>query len=131
MIQPPEGTSTMPKAKAKPKKTPASATSATSGLTTAMMAPNPAFAKAWVDIMNESARFLSERLQEDMEAQRALLSCKTPEEVVKVQSDFIFKAMRQYADEAQKMTKIMTEASDELTKEARQSWSRAYDDVPL
>ncbi|MEL7014259.1 MAG: phasin family protein [Pseudomonadota bacterium] len=123
----------MPRAKSKAAPKPAAAPdmSPVLGLTTAMMAANPAITKAWTDIMNESARFVSERLQEDMEAQKALMQCKTPADLVVFQSEFVLKAMQQYANEAQRMTKIMTDAGDELTKDARQTWSRAYDDVPL
>lgn len=123
----------MPRAKSKvaPKPEAAPDISPVIGLTTAMLANNPAVAKAWTDIMNESARFVSDRLQQDMEAQKALMQCKTPAEFVTFQSDFVLKAMQQYADEAQRMTKIMTDASEEIAKDARHTWSRAYDNVPL
>lgn len=100
-------------------------------VTATMMAANPALAKTWATVMNESARFLSERLQEDMEAQKALLACKTPAEVVKVQSEFFRKAMVQYSDEAQRMFRIMTDATEEAVREAGTGTRREYDDIPI
>ncbi len=123
----------MPKAKSKavPKSDAAPDMSPVVGLTTAMMVANPAVTKAWTDIMKESARFVSERLQEDMEAQKKLLQCKTPADLVQFQSEFVLKAMQQYADEAQRITKIMTDAGEDIAKDARHSWSRVYDNIPL
>ena len=100
-------------------------------MTAAMMAANPALAKSWATLMNESARFLSERLQKDLDAQKALLACKTPAEVVEVQTEFFRKAMTDYSDEAQRMFKIMTGAGEEAVKEAKSSSRRGYDDVPV
>ena len=123
----------MPKAKSKavPKSDAAPDMSPVVGLTTAMMVANPAVTKAWTDIMKESARFVSERLQEDMEAQKVLLQCKTPADLVQFQSEFVLKAMQQYTDEAQRITKIMTDAGEDIAKDARHSWSRVYDNIPL
>lgn len=123
----------MPRAKSKtaPKSAAAPDVSPVVGLTTAMMATNPAITQAWTDLMSESARFVSARLEEDMEAQKALLQCKTPADLIAFQSQFVLKAMQHYADEAQRMTQIMRDAGDEITKDARQSWSRAFDDIPL
>ncbi|MEM7734060.1 MAG: phasin family protein [Pseudomonadota bacterium] len=115
----------MPKASSKPKKTIASAVPPTTTDTT------PAMAQIWADIMQESAHFLSQRLQENLATQHALLMCKTPQGVVQVHSEFIFTAMQHYADEAQRISNIMTKASDDFTKLAGQSSSRAYDDIPL
>jgi hypothetical protein len=42
----------------------------------AMMSVNPVLAKAWTDIMSESARFMTERLKTDLETQKALMACK-------------------------------------------------------
>jgi len=50
-------------------------------LASAMAAANPA-ARMWLDIMAESTRFVSERLQNDLETQQALLRCQTPADVV-------------------------------------------------
>ena len=123
----------MPKAKSKavPKSDAAPDMSPVVGLTTAMMVANLAATKAWTEIMKESARVVSERLQEDMEAQKMLLQCKTPADLVQFQSEFVLKAMQQYADEAQRITKIMTIAGEDFAKDTRHSWARVYDNIPL
>jgi len=114
---------------AKSAKKPEAATANVSDMTAAMMAGSPAMAKAWADMMTESARFLSDRLQEDMETQKALLSCKTPAEVMQVQSEFFRKAMVDYTAEAQRMLMLMTGASEEALEET--TTKRGYDDVPV
>ncbi|MDA7430979.1 phasin family protein [Primorskyibacter aestuariivivens] len=103
-------------AKAKQSKTDASA------LTDAMMAFTPMAPAVWQEIMTESARFVSERLQQDMEAQQAMMNCKTPMELLQVQTEFYQKAVQQYTEEAARMMKRM--ANPMGTK-------RSYDDVPL
>ncbi|THH36024.1 phasin family protein [Aliishimia ponticola] len=93
------------------------------GMAAAMALFNPALATAWVEMMTESARFVSDRLQQDMETQRALLNCKTPAELLQVQTEFYQNAMEQYAAEANKLMEMMTQAAA--------SHKRGYDDVPL
>lgn len=100
-------------------------------MTNAMFAGNPAFAKVWADLMTENARFLSERLEENFETQKAMLACKTPAEVVEVQTKFFTRAMSDYSDKAQRMFEIMTAASEDLMEETKATIKRGYDDVPL
>ena len=112
------------------KKTSAKATGAP-GMSTAMMGSSPAAARAWLEIMNESARFVTDRLQEDVATQQALLKCKTPAEVMQVQSAFFQKALEQYPDEAQRMFEIMSGAAQETLKDAKTGTARGYDDIPV
>lgn len=123
----------MPKAKSKSKYAPNTTSMGNSmtELSSKMMAGNPALAKAWVDIMTDSARFVSDRLQQDMEFQQALLKCTSAEEMIKLQSEFFLKTMQQYADEAHRMSKVLTDASGEFAKHASNTSSRDYDDVPV
>lgn len=107
-------------AQSKTKKAPAGPDAA--DLASAMAAFNPMAPEAWQEIMTESARFVSDRLQQDLEAQRALLNCKTPVELLQVQTEFYQKAVAQYAEEAARMMKIMTKSPGA---------KRGYDDVPL
>lgn len=102
----------------------------TSALTGAMAAGHPA-ARMWLDIMSESTRFVSERLQNDLETQQALLRCKNPAELVRLQSEFFRKAVEQYTSEAHRLFEIMTGAATEAAKGVRSPYSRGYDDVPL
>lgn len=106
---------------AKNKAQPKSNTDA-AALTEAMVAFNPMAAETWREIMTESARFLSERLQQDMEAQQAMLKCKSPLELLRVQTEFFQKAIADYAKEATRMMQITTKPTG--TK-------RDYDDIPL
>ncbi|MEM9426136.1 MAG: phasin family protein [Pseudomonadota bacterium] len=116
---------------AKPKKTEPTTEIETPAAVSAMMAINPVFAKAWMDMMSESARFMTERLRRDMELQQNLLSCKDPAELMKVQSDFMREAMAQYADEASRYYKLMFKSFEDIEDDVRHGHKRGYDDVPL
>ncbi|MEO1140683.1 MAG: phasin family protein [Pseudomonadota bacterium] len=102
-----------------------------SAMAAPMMAGNPVVAKAWMDIMTESARFLSDRLQQDLELQQALLRCKTPVEVAEVQAKFMQQAVEQYTEETMRMFKMMSGATEETLQTAKSGQSRGYDDVPV
>ncbi|SEM58015.1 Phasin protein [Roseovarius tolerans] len=102
----------------------------TTALTSAMAAGNPA-ARMWLDIMAESTRFVSERLQNDLETQRAMLRCQSPADLVQVQSDFIRKAVEQYTSEAQRMYQIMTQVTGDAVKDTKTGTKRGYDDIPV
>ncbi|MDU8945819.1 phasin family protein [Ovoidimarina sediminis] len=99
--------------------------------TAAMMAVSPVATKAWLDIMSESAKFVMERLQQDMETQKAILACKSPMELMQVQSDFISTAVKQYTEEVTRLFNVMSKATEETIEETRSGHSRGYDDVPL
>jgi hypothetical protein len=102
----------------------------TTALASAMAAANPA-ARMWLDIMTESTRFVSERLQNDLETQRAMLRCQSPADLMQVQSEFFRKAMEQYSSEAQRLYEIMTEATGDAVKDSKTGTKRGYDDVPV
>ena len=91
-------------------------------LTGVMAGFNPMAPETWREIMTESARFLSERLQQDMEAQQAMLKCKSPLELFQVQTEFYQKAVADYAEEASRMMQITTKSTGA---------KRDYDDIPL
>ncbi|WP_294620555.1 phasin family protein [uncultured Roseovarius sp.] len=116
---------------AKSKKTYEAATGGLPAMTAAMMVGNPALAKAWTEVMTESARFVSERLQHDFETQKVMMACKTPAEVMQVQSEFFRKAMQDYSEEAQRMYQIMTGSGEDALKQAKSGTKRGYDDVPV
>ena len=98
---------------------------------TAMIAANPVFAKAWMDLMSEGARFMTDRLQTDLETQKALMACKTPAELMQVQADFLNTAMQQYADEATRVFDMMVAASKDIAEDVKSGHSRGYDDIPV
>ncbi|OAN68283.1 hypothetical protein A8B83_02340 [Rhodobacteraceae bacterium EhC02] len=97
----------------------------------AMMALNPAMTKAWLEMMSSSAHFMADRLQQDLETQKAILACKTPMELLQVQSAFFKTAIEQYTEYAMRLKETMTSATEETIKGARTDHSRGYDDVPL
>lgn len=98
---------------------------------TNFMVGNPALTKAWSDLMVENVRFLSDRLEQDFETQKAMLACKTPADVMKVQSEFFQKAVEDFSAGSRRMFEILTAASTEAVEGAKSSFKRGYDDVPL
>ncbi len=116
---------------AKSKKTQDVPETGANAMVNAMMAMNPAAATAWLDILSESTRFVTDRLRQDMETQMAMLSCKSPAELMQVQSEFFSAAMEQYADETRRLLEMMSKAAEDTLKEAKTGHARSYDDVPL
>ncbi|SMX25839.1 phasin family protein [Boseongicola aestuarii] len=97
----------------------------------AAIAINPIAAKACVDLMSESARFMAERLQRDMELQMEMLACKNPAALLDVQSRFVKETMAHYTDEASRYMQMVFDASNDIAEDAKTGHSRGYDDVPL
>jgi len=60
-------------------------------------------------VQREIADFVSERIRHDMETQKALLRCRTFEEVRNVQADFFRTAVDHYSTEATRLMKIGTD----------------------
>lgn len=102
-----------------------------SAFSAAMIAGHPATSKLWLDIMAESTRFVSERLQNDLETQKAMLRCQTPTELMQLQSEFFRKTVEQYTTEAHRVFEMMTGATQETVRQTRTGTKRGYDDVPL
>lgn len=117
----------MAKSNAKTAKAETSAFPVTAG----MMAASPAALRPWLEIFSESTRFVADRLQQDLATQKAMLSCKTPAELMKVQAEFYKTAMDQYSEEAALLFEMMSKATESSFKQAGVSLSRKYDDVPL
>jgi hypothetical protein len=102
-----------------------------SAMAEAVLELNPAMTKAWLEMMSSSARYMADRLQQDLETQKAILACKTPMELPQVQSAFFKTAMEQYTENAMSLKETMTTATEETIKGARTGHSRGYNDVPL
>jgi hypothetical protein len=96
-----------------------------------MMSVNPVFAKACADMMSEGARFMTERLRTDLETQKALLACRTPADLMEVQTDYVNTAMRDYAEEAARIMDMAMKASQDIVEDMKSGHSRGYDDVPV
>lgn len=100
-------------------------------VTEAMMAINPVTSQAWLSFMSESARFLTERLHQDLNAQKAMMACKSPTEVLQLQAAFLKTAMDQYTEYATRIQEMMTTVTPSAIKDVQSGHSRGYDDVPI
>ncbi len=87
--------------------------------------------KAWLEMGAETMRFLSSRMQQDLETQKAMLACTTLSDIQKIQSDFFSQAMDDYSAQAARMMEIMSSAAPEGMDSVPLMTKRAYDDVPL
>ncbi|WP_299652507.1 phasin family protein [uncultured Tateyamaria sp.] len=94
----------------------------------ALSAFNPAAAQAWMEITTECTRFAMDRVQKDFEAQRAMMACTSPVELMELQSSYCRDAAQQYADQATRMVELMTKAASGTSP---LTTSRKYDDIPL
>jgi len=90
-----------------------------------------AYMQIWMDILAENARFMTDRLREDVETQKAILACKTPEELMRVQTKFFHEAVCQYTTHGKHLSEKLAAATADLTKNIKPKQSRGYDDVPL
>jgi len=115
----------------KPSKMQAKADDVAPAMKTGLMAVNPVSTKAWLEIMSESTRFVMDRLQQDLDTQKAMLACNGPAELLQVQSEFFKVAMEQYTDEATRLYGMMSNATEDTIRDAQSGHSRSYDDVPL
>ena len=104
---------------------------ATPAFASAMMAVSPVATQAWLDVLSESTRFVADRLQQDLEMQKSMLACTSPADLMQVQTEFFKTAMEQYTDEATRLFKMMSQATEDTIKDAQSSRARSYDDVPL
>lgn len=95
------------------------------------MAANPVSAQAWMDMMAESARFMTTRLQANLKTQTALMSCTSPAEVIEVQTAFLSEAMQTYAEEAARLMRMTVTASTDIAQDLKSGHSRGYDDIPV
>lgn len=109
-------------------KTRADTKTGTPSMPIGMMAFNPAVAQAWQVIMSESARFFADRLQQDLETQKAMLACKTPVELMQVQAAFFKTAMEQYTAFDAYLKETVSTATEKTIKDVRTNHD--YDDVP-
>lgn len=100
-------------------------------MTAAMMAMSPSAAKAWFDIMTECSRFMMERLEQDMETQRAFLNCKSPTELLQLQTRFYQTALQQYSDQTMRVLEMMSDAAGTSGIAPKSGSRRRYDDIPL
>jgi hypothetical protein len=94
-----------------------------------MMSVSPEAVESWQEIATEWGRFVTDRLQRDMETQRAMLDCRSPSELLKVQTEFYQTAIQQYSEETMRLMQMMSEAAGKSMSGMKTA--RKYDDVPL
>lgn len=70
-----------------------------------------AMIEAWADLASEWTSFLASRVRQDVDTQHAILHCRTPAELLQIQSDFYQRAIDSYRAEAGRMTVLMEEAT--------------------
>ena len=115
----------------KTKKTKAAPDMGVADMTAALLVINPVATNAWLGIMSESARFVTDRLHQDIQTQKSLLACRSPAELLEVQSEFFRTAMKQYAEEIARLSEMVTKGAEETIEDAVSGHSREYDDVPI
>lgn len=92
---------------------------------------NDTMLKAWSDLGAEVMEFAASRIQQDMEAQKAMLACKSPQDLQKVQTDYYSKALEDYRAQIQRAMAVMSGAAKMPTGSMTNATKRGYDDVPL
>ena len=115
----------MPRSKEKPTAKDKTA----NGILTAQMLVSPQAIDAWQGIVAEWGRFVTERSQRDIETQRAMLDCRSPSELMKVQTEFYQTAVQQYSEETMRLMQMMADAARKTVYHAKTA--RKYNDVPL
>lgn len=70
-----------------------------------------AMADAWLDLCEEWTGFVTRRLRQDVRTANAMLQCKNPAEIPKVQAAFFQKAMDEYQEEAGRVNAVLRDAS--------------------
>jgi hypothetical protein len=115
----------------KANETKASPDTGTSAMAVAMKAVNPVAAEAWISCTSEIAQFLTERVKQDLDTQKAVMACKSPAELLKVQADFVTTAVDQYTGFSMRLYKAMTTATTNPFQGMRPLRARRYDDLPL
>lgn len=86
---------------------------------------------AWLDLIAEGARFVTERWQQDVKAQQALFACRTPQDLLQLQSEYCQKVIEQYTEQATRMTGKVSGAASQAIDDMKAVSARKYDDVPL
>ncbi len=65
---------------------------------------------SWKKLASESASFVTKRWERDMDLLDKVKACKTPLELLQLQSEFMQRALVDYMKEATKLTDMETEA---------------------
>jgi len=87
--------------------------------------------RAWFGMGLEALQFVSSRMQKDIATQKAMLACRSLEDIRKVQADFYNQAVEDYRAQVSRVMEIMSVPGIEGPKIVFPSTKRSYDDVPL
>lgn len=100
-------------------------------LISAVFAANPAVASAVMDLMSRNVGFMTSRFEANVEAQKDLVACWTPVELMAVYAEFLSNAMQDYADETARVIEATTKISNDIANDLKSGHARGYDDVPV
>lgn len=87
--------------------------------------------QAWQDGMAQWSAFLTRRVQHLADTQEAMLSCKSPAELMQLQTEFMQTAVQDYAEETGAFWQRMSGGTILPWFPVAGSTKRKYDDVPL
>ncbi|WP_050527186.1 phasin family protein [Pseudorhodobacter aquimaris] len=87
--------------------------------------------KVWSDLGADMMKFAASRIQQDLEAQKSMLACKSLEDLQKVQAEFFSEAVKGYNAQIQRVVEVMSGAGKAQAGAVVSSTKRGYDDVPL
>lgn len=87
--------------------------------------------KIWSDLGAEVMQFAASRIQRDIEAQKAMLACKSREDLQKLQVQYYSEAVKDYSAQIQSAMEVISGAADKLKDDVVTSTKRGYDDMPL
>ncbi|MGY9045825.1 hypothetical protein P775_06940 [Puniceibacterium antarcticum] len=86
---------------------------------------------AWSELLTLGNKTMADAIQQVMEAQKALFACRTAQDVMVLQSQFMRNAIEQYMSQAKRLTE-KTSATTKQTLGAQEiGHKRKFDDVPL
>ena len=77
---------------------------------------NTAVLESFGDMSTEMAKFIAQRIEEDVRVQHELLHCKSLNEAQQIQMNFLEQAFRQYQEGAARMLDIGTHALEAQTE---------------
>lgn len=87
--------------------------------------------KVWSDLGAEVMQFAASRIQRDIEAQKAMLACKSLDDLQKLQAQYYSQAIKDYSAQIQRAMEVMSGVAGKGKDDAATSTKRGYDDVPL
>ncbi|GAB4355814.1 MAG: hypothetical protein Kow00114_06410 [Kiloniellaceae bacterium] len=91
--------------------------------------------QSWTKLADESAGFLSKRWKQDLDLVEKICACRTPLELLQVQSEFMQRALVDYMRETGKLADMETDAGvaemEALDEGAREACKPAKPSSPL